>query len=153
FLSVYDIPVAFADCARLNPSSLRTGVRFRDRKRLQTEFSPRYLRQVTALLLLIAVAQKRAHRVHLSVAGPRVRAGPADFLQDDAGLGDAHTGAAIFLRNKSGQIPGLGKDPNKLFWVFLNLVDLAPVGVWKIPAQLANALPNRLLVLLAGISL
>jgi hypothetical protein len=64
------------------------------------------LGQVLLLLRLRAMAQQRAHVVHLAVAGAGVAAAAVDLLHDDAGLGQAQAGAAVFLRDQRGQPAG-----------------------------------------------
>ncbi len=55
---------------------------------LQAQRTGGDLRQVFVFLRGVAVAEQRAHDVHLGVAGGAVAAGALDFLQDRRGGGD-----------------------------------------------------------------
>ena len=59
--------------------------------------------QIARLLGVAAVAQQRAHRVHLRMAGGAVAAAGVDFLQDGGGLDHREPAAAVFLRDQGGE--------------------------------------------------
>jgi hypothetical protein len=98
------------------------------------KLAARDLRKIAALLILAAVPQKSPHRVHLGVACGGVRARAVDFLEYDAGFGDAHPCAAVFFRNQRSQVSGSRKNLYKFLRIFLFFVYLAPVDIREIPA-------------------
>src|SRR5256885_14091323 len=92
---------------------------------LQAPFARGDARQVLLLLRLRAVAQQRAHVVHLAVAGARVAAAAVDLFHDHAGLGQAQARAAVLLRDQRGQPAGLGQRVHEGLGIGALLVDLA----------------------------
>ena len=83
-------------------------------------------RQVALLLLLGAVPQQRAHRVHLRVAGAGVAAGGVDLLEDHARRGDRR---GRRRRTPPGSAPRASRPrsaPDELLRVAVGL-ELAPV--------------------------
>ena len=88
-LPVHDVPVAAAFRERSHVRGVAAGRRLGDGERLQPQLARRDLRQVALLLLRRSVPQQRAHDVHLRVAGPGVRAGAVDLLENHRRLGDA----------------------------------------------------------------
>ena len=69
---------------RLQARRVGAGPGLRDAERLQPQLARSDLRQVLLLLLVGAVPEDRAHRVHLRVAGARVAAARVDLLEDHA---------------------------------------------------------------------
>ena len=108
-LPVDDVAVAAAHGGGLQARRFGAGVGLGDAERLQAQLAPGDAGQVAALLLGRAVAQQRAHDVHLGVAGAGVAAAAVDLFEDDRGLGDAEPGAAVFGRDERGQPAGLGQ--------------------------------------------
>jgi hypothetical protein len=73
-----------------------------------------------------------------------------DFLEDDAGLGDAQSGAPVLLRDQSGEIFAGGERIDEILRVLLVLIDVAPICTREILAKFANRLANRLPIFLYG---
>ena len=94
-LAADDVAIAFSRRGGLQLRRVRSGGRLGDAERLQAQLAGGDLRQERALLRVGAVAQQRAHRVHLRVAGAGVAAAAIDLFEDDRGFGDAEAGAAI----------------------------------------------------------
>ena len=93
-------------------------------------------RQITLLLLGTAVAQQRAHVVHLAVAGAGIAAAAVDLFHDHAGLGQAQARAAIVLRDQRGQPAGLGQRVDELgLGVAARAIHGAKVLVGELRAQ------------------
>ena len=84
------------------------------------------------------------------MAGARIAARTIDFLENDARFGNPEPGAAVFFRNQRGEITGFGKSGNELIGIRFGLIDFAPVGIGKIPAELSYALPDGLFFLNCG---
>jgi hypothetical protein len=61
----------------------------------------------SALLLVRAVAQQRAHVVHLAVAGAGIAAAAVDLFHDHRGFGQAQARAAVFLGISAASQPAL----------------------------------------------
>jgi hypothetical protein len=91
------------------------------------------------------VAQESSHRVHLRVTGCRDSAGVIDFLENDACLGDAEAGAAEFFRYQRGEPTQFGEFADEGFGIFFFAIDLTPVGVGKLLANLLDLLADLLL--------
>jgi hypothetical protein len=98
--------------------------------------------KIAALLLLVAVAQQRAHHVHLRVTGRRAAAGGVDFLQNDAAGSDRQPGAAVALRNQRPEIAGPAELGDELLGVVVLVLEVAPVLVGIALADRAHALPD-----------
>ena len=92
--------VALLHRAGLQLGGVGAGGRLGDAERLQAHFAARDARQVALLLLRAAVAQQRAHDVHLRVALRRRAARDVDLFQDRGGRADRQAGAAVFLRDQ-----------------------------------------------------
>ena len=107
-LAVHDIFGALAAGEGAQGRRVRAAGRLRDPKGLEPEFASRDLRQIFSLLLLPAVPQDRAHRVHLGMAGAAIAAFRLDGLQNGGRRRDSETRAAIFLGDQHGEIAGLG---------------------------------------------
>ncbi|MPN28638.1 hypothetical protein SDC9_176081 [bioreactor metagenome] len=131
------------------------GVRARgglcDTHGLQPPFARGDARQVFLLLRLRAMAQQRAHVVHLAVTGARVAATAVDLLHDDAGLGQAQAAATVLLRNQRGQPAGLGQRVHKGLGIDALLVDLAEILVGKLRTQRADGIADLVVVIGAGV--
>ena len=88
-LAVDDVAVALLHRGGLDLGRVGAGGRLGHAHRLQAQLAAGDLRQVALLLRLGAVAQQRAHVVHLAVAGAGVAAGAVDLLHDHRRLGEA----------------------------------------------------------------
>jgi hypothetical protein len=124
---------------------VRTRVRLGDAEGLQAQLAARDPREVALLLLVRAVPQHRAHRVHLGVAGAGVAALVVDLLQDDRRVADAQAAAAVLRRDQGGQPAAFGEGADELLRVRLPGVDLAPVLAREPAAEIRHALADRLL--------
>ena len=87
--------------------------------------------QICSLLGVVAVAQQRAHDVHLRVAGRGVAAGAIDLLEDQRCLGEAETGSAILARDQRREIARLGQRRHERVGIGSLRIELAPVRMWK----------------------
>ena len=95
FLAVDDEAITLLAGEGRDPRCVAPRFRFRDRHRLESQASRRDLRQVAPFLGLAAMSQKRAHRVHLGMAGRPVPAGGIDLLEDEARLDNPKPGSAV----------------------------------------------------------
>ena len=150
-LAVDDVFVALLHRAGFDLRRLRAGVGLGDAEGLEPQFAARDLGQIAPLLLLAAVLEQRAHRVHLGVAGERIAGRAVDLLQDDAGLGDAETGAAILFGDQRAEIAARRQRIDKGLRIFAGLVDVAPIGIGEARADLADRIADRLTVFLARV--
>jgi hypothetical protein len=107
-LAVHDIFAALAAGEGAQGRRVRAAGRLRDPKGLEAEFASRDLRQIFSLLLLPAVPQDRAHRVHLGMAGAAIAAFRLNGFQDGRRRRDSETRASIFLGDQHREIAGLG---------------------------------------------
>src|SRR5581483_294614 len=139
-LAVHHVVVVLAHGHCLQARRLRAGVWLGDGERLQAQLAAGDLGQVALLLLGAAVAQQRAHRVHLGVAGGGEAPGAIDLLEDDARLGDAEPGAAVLLRDERGQPAGVGQRLHERIGIAVGAVQLAPVLIGEGAADLAHGL-------------
>ena len=149
-LPVDDVAVSLANGARFDARGLRAGIRLGDGEGLQAEFALGDCGKIAPFLFLAAVAKQRPHGVHLGVAGAGVAARAVDFLEDDAGLGDAESRAAVLLRNQNREIFAGGERIDELLRVLLVLIDVSPICARETLAKFANRLANRLPILLNG---
>src|SRR5207302_9019515 len=94
-------------------------------------------RQVTLLLVGRSVPQQRAHDVHLGVRGRRIAAATVDLLQDDRGLGDAQSGAAVLGGNEHRQPASFSERLHEVCRVGVGAIQGTPVGIRVGDAQLA----------------
>ena len=101
-LAVDDVAVAASHGGGLELGGVGAGGRLGHAQRLQPQLAAGDLRQVALLLLRRAVAQQRAHVVHLAVAGAGVAAAAVDLLHDDARL---RRGRGPSRRTRSGSAP------------------------------------------------
>ena len=107
-LAVDDVAVALLHRCRLDLGGVGASGGFGHAHGLQSQFARRDLRQVLLLLRFGAVAQQRAHVVHLAVAGTRVAACTIDLFHDHGSLGESEARAAVRLRDQRGHPAGLG---------------------------------------------
>ena len=96
------------------------------------------LGQQRALLRVGAVPQQRAHRVHLRVAGAGVGAAPVDLFEDDRRLVDAEAGAAVRFGNQRREVAGVGERLDERVGIGAGGIELAPVAVGKVLAEVAD---------------
>ena len=141
-LAVHHIAVALAHRGRAQAQRVRSAARFRDAECLEAQLARRDLRQVALLLLVVAVAEQRAHNVHLSVAGPGIAARGVDLLQHRASGGNRQTRAAVFLRDKHRQVAGVGQRLDEGLRIFAVAVELAPVVARIVRAEPAHRLAD-----------
>src|SRR5262245_42584457 len=97
------------------------------------------------------MAQQRAHDVHLRVAGAGVCSGSVDLLEDYRRLGDRQTTPAILLRDQRGEPSRFRQRPDERLGISSALLDLLPVLVVELTAQLANGLAIFLVLVCSGI--
>ena len=96
------------------------------------------------------MTEQGAHHVHLRVGRTGVAALLIDFLQDRRRLLQAQPEAAKGLRNQCRQPAFLRQGLHERLRVFPPRVELAPVGIGKASAQLANLGPELLDVVRIG---
>ena len=94
-------------------------------------------------LRFCAVAQDRAHGIHLRVARTRITTRPMDFLEDGRPRRQRQSKAAKGFGNQSPKIPFLGQNAHKFCWVGLVAVRFAPVVSPTKPAQ-SFVTPSRM---------
>ena len=99
--------------------------------------------QIARLLLRAAVAQQRAHRVHLRVAGGAVAARRLDLFHDRRGGIHGQAAAAIFLGDERGEKSGLGQRRDEFLRVSALAVERAPIFAGKIRAERTHGLADR----------
>src|SRR5262249_51533072 len=107
-------------------------------ERLQSQLTARDPGQVSVLLLLAAMAQKRAHCIHLSVAGSTVAARSVDFFKDHCSLHEAQPASAVCLRNQHIKPTSLTHGVHETFRVNLLLIAVAPVIEIEAHAELPH---------------
>ena len=105
---------------------------------MQAQFAAGNLGQVAALLRIRAVAQQRAHVVHLAVAGPGIAAATVDFFHHHRGFGQPQARATVFLRDHHPQPARAGQRVHKFLRVGTRFVDLAKVRVRKAFEKIAQ---------------
>src|SRR5262249_15842047 len=101
------------------------------------------------VLRLRAVAQQRAHVVHLAMARAGVATRAIDLLHDDGRFREPETGAAVVLRDQRCEPAGFGQGVDEGFGIAALLVDLAEVLTRKLRAQRAHRVAD-VLVLIVG---
>ena len=138
-LAADDVAVAATDRGGLQLRRVGARGRLADAERLQPQLAGGDLGQVLALLRVGAVPQQRAHRVHLRVAGAGVGAAAVDLLEDDRRLVDAEAGAAVLLGNQRRQVAGVGQRLDERVGIRARGIELAPVAVGKVLAEIADA--------------
>ena len=144
--AVHHVAVASSLGEGLDGGRIRAGVGLGHSEGLQPQVAAGDVWQEALLLLLAAVPQQRAHRVHLGVAGGGVPTGAVDLLEDQAGFPHALAAAAVLLRDQHRQPAGLGQGGDELLWVAPSLVGLAPVLGWKAATQIADCITNELVI-------
>ena len=95
---------------------------------------------------LAAVAQQRAHVVHLAVHRAGVAARAVDLFHDHRRRGQAEAGAAVLLGDHRGQPAGFHQRIDELLRVGLLFVDLAEVLVGELAAQVAHGVADVLVL-------
>src|SRR3546814_668251 len=141
-LAVHDIVVAVAHRRSVQRQRVGAAGRLGHAEGLQAQLAGGDLRQVLALLLVRAVPQDGAHRVHLRVAGGTVAAGGVDLLQDGAAGRDRQAGAAILLGDQHGEEAGLRQRVDELGRLGALAVLLPPVFAGILRAQPADRLAD-----------
>ena len=142
-LAVDDVAVvALLLGPRLELGGVGAGGGLGDAEGLQPQRAGGDARQVFLLLRRIAVPQHRAHRVHLGVAGRRVAARLVHGLQDGAAGRQRQPGAAVLLRDQRAEIAGLGEGIDELGRVGALVVELDPVGIGELLADVPHALAD-----------
>ncbi|CAM2153002.1 hypothetical protein PT2222_20033 [Paraburkholderia tropica] len=150
-LAVDHITVALAHGRGLDLRGVGAGGRFGHAHRLQAQFAVGDLRQILALLFFGAVAQQRAHVVHLAVARARVAAAAVDLFHDHRRFGEAESRAAVLLRNQRGEPARLRERVDEGFGIAARFVDLAVIFVRKLAAQIADGFANVLELIGRGV--
>ena len=112
--------------------------RLGDAEGLQAQFAARDLRQIFCLLLVAAVPQHRAHRVHLGVAAAAVAARTLDLFEDRRRRRKLQARAAIFLGDQHREIAGLCQRVDERLGVGHLAIELAPIFAGKLRAQLCD---------------
>src|SRR5437763_9397592 len=85
------------------------------------------------------MSQKRAHRVHLGMAGGPISAGGVDLLEDNARLDDPEPGPAVLGGDQDRQPAAGSERPHELLRIALLGVDSPPVRVRKFCADLPDS--------------
>ena len=111
---------------------------------LKRQRTPGTLCAVAEALLLLgrAVAQQRAHVVHLAMAGAGVAAAAVDLFHDHRGFRQAQARTAVFLGNQRRQPAGLGERIDAGFRVGAVVIDLLPIGRVELVADGAYAIAD-----------
>ena len=141
-LAVDDVVVAVAPREGLERSRVGAAGRLGDAEGLQPQLARGDLGQILLLLRLAAVAQQRAHDVHLRVAGGAVAAGALDLLEDRGGGRQRQAGAAVLLRDQRGEIAGVGQRLDELARIGALAVELAPILAGNAAHKLADLLAD-----------
>ncbi|MNU32866.1 hypothetical protein D3C71_214190 [compost metagenome] len=144
-LAVDDVTVAALDRGGLDLGGVGAGGGFGHAHGLQAQFAGGDARQVLALLGFGAVAQQRAHVVHLAVAGAGIAAAAVDLFHDDRGFGQAQARAAIFLGNQRRQPARFRQGSDEVFGIAAFFVDLAEVFGGKLGAKVAHGFADVLI--------
>ena len=118
---------------------VRAGRGFGDGEGLQPQLALGDQRQVGVLLLVAAVPQQRAHRVHLGVAGRGVTTRLVDLLHDHRGRGQVEPEAAVPGGDERGEQAGPGEGVHELLRVAAVAVGLPPVLVGEPGAERPGA--------------
>ena len=137
-LAVDDVAASLLHRGGPQSRGLRTGLGLGDAEGLQTRLSLRERGKVLALLFLAAVLQERAHRVHLRVSARRVAARPVYLFEDDGRVGDVESGPAVFARDERREPARLRQCIDELLRVLVLAIDLAPIGVAEVCAELPH---------------
>src|SRR5205823_4186270 len=85
-----------------------------------------------------AMPKKRAHRVHLGMAGRPISSRGVDLLQDNARLDDPEPGPAVLGGDQDRQPAAGGERPHELLRIALVGVDSPPVRIWEFRADLSD---------------
>src|SRR6266702_3204562 len=138
FLTVDDVAISLLAGEGRDSRRVAPGFRFRDRHRLEPQAAAGDLRKVAPFLGFGAMSQKRAHGVHLGMAGRSIPAGGVDLLQDDARLDDPEPGPAVLCGDQDGQPAAVAERQHELLRIALLGVDRPPVRVGKFRADLPD---------------
>src|SRR5207247_629643 len=103
--------------------------------------------QVAPFLEFAAMSQKRAHRVHLGMAGGPISAGGVDLLQNEARLDDPEPGPAVLGRDQDRQPAAGGQRLHEFLGITLLGVDAPPVRVREFRADLPDPVAVALLLI------
>ena len=144
-----DVAAVYAARGRLDAGRVRADGRLRHSERLQPCVSLGERRKVLALLLLASVLQEGAHRVHLRVRARPVPSGAVDLFKDDRGVSDVQPRPPVLGRDERPQPARLRQCPDELVGVFALSIDLAPVGVTEVSAELPDSGTDPLTVRVA----
>jgi hypothetical protein len=139
-LAVHDVGFAVAPREGAERRGVRAARRLRHAEGLQAQRPACDLRQVALFLLVRAVAEDRAHRVELRVAGGAVAALRVDRLQDGRGHRKPEPGAAVLLRDQDGEVARLGQRGDELGRIGALAVEPAPVLAGEARAELRDLL-------------
>src|SRR5215212_5413583 len=135
-LAVDDVGiVALAPRRRLQRRRVGAGARLGDAEGLEAQAPGGDLGQVLLLLLRRAVAEHRAHRVHLGVASGAVAAGALHLLEDRGGRRQRQPRVALYFQDQHREVAGLGERVHELAWVAVLAIELAPVFARELRAQ------------------
>jgi hypothetical protein len=134
-LAIDDIAVTLTQRGGLDAGGVGAGGGLGHAHRLQAQLAGRDLGQPALLLLGRAMAQQRAHVVHLAMTGARIAAAAVDLFHDHRGLDQAQPRAAVFLRNERGHPAGTRQGIDEGFRVGAGGINLAEVFVGILGAQ------------------
>src|SRR5919204_557909 len=148
FLTVDHVPIGIPFGEGRDAGGVASGLGLGHCHRLEPDAAGRDVRKVVALLRLIAMPEERAHRVHLRVAGGAVFPAGIDLLEHDAGFDQAEPGAAVLGRNQDGKPAAFGERPHEFLRVLPFGIQLAPVRLAELHADLSHAV--TVLLLLGG---
>ena len=137
-LPVNHVLVALASGESAQGRSVGAARWLRHAESLQSQFSGGDFGQVLALLLLGAVPQDGAHRVHLGMAGAAVAPFGLNGVEHRCGRRQAEPGATILFGDQHGEIARVGECRDKFGRVGTLLVKLAPVLAGEPGAQASH---------------
>ena len=135
--------VALAHCPRLEAGRVEPGIGLGHRKAGLLLAGDQW-RQKALLLLVGAEDDDRVQpeNVHVDRRGAaEPGTGFGDRLHQDRGFGDAEPAAAVSLRHRNAEPPGLSHRPMELVRKTALIVLLQPVFVAKAPAQPRHGFP------------
>jgi hypothetical protein len=143
-LAVDDKFIALANRRGAQAQGVGAAGRLGHAEGLEADIAAGDLRQPFGFLFNAAVAQQRAHGVHLGVAGRAVAPAFVDFIEDRRRRVDAEPGAAVFLGDQHGEETVVGQRLDEFAGIGPLAVQLAPVFAGKIGAQRAHGVANGL---------
>ena len=139
-LAIDDVAIAAAFGEGFDFGGVGAGGRLGDGERLQAKLTGCDGGQVAALLLFRAMAQQRAHDIHLRVACAGVGPGPVDLFEDDGSFGDAEASTAVLDGDERGEPSGGGERLHELFRIGRRGFDTLPVLAGIAGAELTDGL-------------